>query len=184
MLAPIAQASPENLDGKWYEVHPYISINKKDAFLNNPLQAQNLQSADTVNKTGGEYVYTANFDVYKVEKSTEFVIDFKNTSTIAQFRHRIYNSKNQLVADTQGGIENARFNPFFLRHGRDVSLQNGHYKLITEIDSPNYLAIPEPYIEDRMHYQQSIRFSDTLTLMCLSILLDLGIYYATLASLC
>ncbi|MBC7697688.1 MAG: 7TM-DISM domain-containing protein [Bacteroidia bacterium] len=117
------------------------------------------------------------------KKSTEFVIDFKNTSTIAQFRHRIYNSKNQLIADTQGGIENATLNPFFLRHGRDFSLENGHYKLITEIISPNYLAIPEPYIDDRMHYQQSIKFSNTLTLMCLGIFLGLSIYYATLASL-
>lgn len=68
LLAPIAQASPENLNGKWYELHPYISINKKDAFLSNPLQAQNLQSVDSVNKTGGHYVYTANFDVSKAEK--------------------------------------------------------------------------------------------------------------------
>ncbi len=113
LLAPIAQASPENLNGKCYEVHTYISINKKDAFLSNPLQAQNLQSVDAVSKTGGHYVYRANFDVSKAEKSTEFVIDFKNTSTIAQFRHRIYNSKNQLIADTQGGIENATLNPFF-----------------------------------------------------------------------
>lgn len=55
--------------------------------------------------------------------------------------------------------------------------------MITEIISPNYLAIPEPYIDDRMHYQQSIKFSNTLTLMCLGIFLGLGIYYATLASL-
>lgn len=123
MLAPIAQASPENLNGKWYEVHPYISINKKDAFLSNPLEAQNLQSVDTVNKTGGHYVYMANFSIDKAEKSTELVLDFKNTSTIAQFRHRIYNSKNQLIADTQGGIENNTLNPFFKAWSRGLSTE-------------------------------------------------------------
>lgn len=55
--------------------------------------------------------------------------------------------------------------------------------MITEIISPNYLAIPEPYIDDRIHYQQSIKFGNTLTLMCLGVILGLGIYYATLTSL-
>ena len=69
------------------------------------------------------YVYMANFSIDKAEKSTELVLDFKNTSTIAQFRHRIYNSKNQLIADTQGGIENNTLNPFFKAWSRGLSTE-------------------------------------------------------------
>jgi diguanylate cyclase (GGDEF)-like protein len=174
--APV-QASPQNLNGTWYTVNSYTA---KEHFLVNPIQATKQQVVDDINRTGGHYIYNADFII---PETGSFVVDFKNTSTIAQFRHRIYNNQNQVVADAQGGIENMTLNPFFLRHGREVALEKGSYKLITEIISPNFLAIPEPYIDNRASYQQSIKYGNALTLLCLGIFFGLGIYYAVLASL-
>ena len=178
--ATVAEASPQHLKGTWYEVPSYDNAVSVTDFLNNPLDAKNLQAVDNIAKTGGHFVYKAQFEI---TKAGEFVVDFKNTSTIAQFRHHLYNDQNQLIASREGGIENATLNPFFLRHGRELDLKKGNYKLITEMISSNYLAIPEPYIDDRHHYQQAIKYSNTLTLLCLGVFFGLGIYYAVLASI-
>ncbi|MEO6117668.1 MAG: diguanylate cyclase [Methylotenera sp.] len=180
LVTSIVEASPQNLQGTWYSIHSYAKSSAVEGFLDSPLQEKNLQAVDSIAKTGGHFVYLANF---KIPVSGGFVIDFKNTSTIAQFRHRIYSSGNQLLASLDGGIENKTLNPFFLRHGREVSLDKGEYKLVTEIISSSFLAIPEPYIDDRNHYQQAIKYSNTLTLICLGIFFGLGIYYAVLASI-
>ncbi len=176
----VVEASPLELQGTWYAAHSYSKSGPVERFLDNPLQAKSLQIVDTIAHTGGHYVYTANFEIHQ---TGDFVVDFKNTSTIAQFRHRIYDNQNQLITSLDGGIENAALNPFFLRHGRELRLKKGEYKLITEIISPNFLAIPEPYIDERIHYQQAIKFSNTLTLICLGVFLGLGVYYMVLASL-
>lgn len=174
------QASAQNLKGTWYEVHSHSESGLAEDFLDNPLQAKNLHVVDSIAHTGGHYIYQANFEILQ---TGEFVIDFKNTSTIAQFKHSIYSHENQLIASLDGGIENTTINPFFLRHGRELSLEKGQYKLITEIISPSFLAIPEPYIDNRLHYQQAIKYGNTLTLLCLGIFFGLGIYYAVLASI-
>lgn len=176
----VVEASPQNLEGTWYSVHSYAEFRPKEDFLESPLQEKNLQVVESIAKTGGHFVYRAHFHI---SNSDEFVIDFKNTSTIAQFRHRIYDQKNQLLATLDGGIENGTLNPFFLRHGREIYLEKGDYQLVTELISTSFLAIPEPYIDDRSHYQQAIKYSNTLTLICLGVFLGLGIYYAVLASL-
>lgn len=175
-VAPVS-ASPQSLNGSWYAVNSYVA---KERFLADPVVDMNLHAVDDINRTGGHYLYKAAFNI---SESATFVLDFKNTSTIAQFRHRIYNTQNQLIADVQGGIENKTLNPFFLRHGREVALDKGSYTLITEIISSNFLAIPEPYIDTRADYQQSIKYGNALTLLCLGIFFGLGIYYAVLASL-
>jgi len=175
--AASVSASPQNLNGTWYSVNSYVA---KERFLVDPLAENNLNAVDDINRTGGHYLYKADFNI---AESALFVLDFKNTSTIAQFRHRVYNSHNQLIADVQGGIENKTLNPFFLRHGREVGLDKGNYTLVTEIISSNFLAIPEPYIDTRANYQQSIKYGNALTLLCLGIFFGLGIYYAVLASL-
>ncbi len=177
LAATPVKASPQNLNGTWYTINSYAA---KERFLLDPSAEHNLQAVDDIKRTGGHYLYKVDFSV---SESGPFVVDFKNTSTIAQFRHRIYNTQNQLIADMQGGIENITPNPFFLRHGREVVLDKGNYKLMTEIISPNFLAIPEPYIDTRADYQQSIKYGNTLTLLCLGIFFGLGIYYAVLASL-
>lgn len=169
----------KKLDGVWHIVAPYSAETSAKSFLNNPLQASNLKASQDISHTGGHYAYIAKINI---SQTGDYVLDFKNTSTIAQFKHRIFDQKNQLIADLDGGIENAKLNPFFLRHGRELTLDAGQYTLVTEIISPNFLAIPEPYIDYRADYQQSIKYSNTLTLIALGVFFALGIYYAVLAA--
>ena len=176
----LVQASPNHLHGTWYSVHQHHGNSSKEHFLLDPLQEKNLQTVDNINLTGGHYLYSA---VFNAEQSDTYVIDFKNTSTIAQFKHRIYTPDNKLIAEMQGGIENTTLNPFYLRHGRDVELKKGSYKVVSEIISTNFLAIPEPYIDHRNTYIQSIKYGNTLTLVCLGVFFGLGLYYAVLATL-
>ncbi len=44
------------------------------------------------------------------------------------------------------------------------------------------MATPEPYVDDRAHYQVAIKLGNALTLFCLGIFFGLGIYYAALAT--
>jgi diguanylate cyclase (GGDEF)-like protein len=173
-----AYANPEHLHGTWQLIHPYSVDNNKADFLDNPLKSTGTV-VDGVGLTGGHYLYIASIDIAKYD---EYVLDFKNTSTIGKFRHQVFNDKNQLIHTLEGGIENTGSNPYFLRHGRDITLAPGHYTLATELISANFLAIPEPYIDDRAHYQVAIKLGNALTLFGLGIFFGLGIYYATLAT--
>lgn len=168
-----------NLHGVWYSISEYSSQTFTPNFLIDPLQASNFKSSQSINHTGGHYAYVAQVNI---ERAGAYVVDFKNTSTIAQFKHTLYNQQNQLVVSLNGGIENTTPNPFFLRHGRELTLETGQYQLITEIISPNFLAIPEPYIGERANYQQEVKLSNTLTLIALGVFFGLGIYYAVLAA--
>jgi len=169
----------KHLNGVWYSVSTYSVNLSTESFLKNPLQTDHLRATTNISHTGGHYVYVAKINI---QQAGNYVLDFKNTSTIAQFKHSVYDQKNQLVTSLEGGIENSSLNPFFLRHGRELRLDVGQYTLATEIISPNFLAIPEPYIDYRAHYQQDIKSSNTLTLMALGVFLGLGIYYAVLAA--
>lgn len=178
--ADLAQSSfSKSLNGVWYEVSSHSAQVYTDSFLDNPLQTSSLRIAKNINHTGGHYAYVAQVNI---SQAGAYVLDFKNTSTIAQFKHRLYSQQDQLIASLDGGIENTTLNPFFLRHGRELTLEAGQYKLVTEIISPNFLAIPEPYIDQRAHYQQAIKYSNTLTLVALGVFFGLGIYYAVLAA--
>lgn len=180
LTSSFVQAYPSQFKGNWYSVHSYDFNTGKEGFFSDPLNEKSLQLTDNISLTGGHYLYIANFNV---DETDAYVIDFKNTSTLALFKHRIYNSNNKLIAEMEGGIENATPNPFYLRHGRDVLLQTGSYKLVSEIISTNFLAIPEPYLNHKNAYEQSIKYGNTLTLICLGVFFGLGIYYAALASL-
>jgi diguanylate cyclase len=175
-IAPPVNANPQHLNGAWYIVHDYAS-SKGSAFLANPLKSI-AHPVKSVSLIGGSYLYLAPI---KIAQAGEYVLDFKNTSTIGRFRHQLYDSQNKLVATMQGGIESEELNPFLLRHGREVTLSQGDYTLATELISTNYLAIPEPYIDDRTHYQQAIKPTSLITLVGLGVFLGLGIYYTALA---
>jgi hypothetical protein len=112
LTTSFVQASPQSLKGTWYEVHSHSESGLAEDFVDNPLQAKNLQVVDSIAHTGGHYIYQANFEI---PQTGEFVVDFKNTSTIAQFKHYIYSNQNQLIASLDGGIENASLNPFFFK---------------------------------------------------------------------
>lgn len=173
-----ANANPQHLKGTWQFVHAYSANSSDQILLNNPLQS-NAPVVKSVGLTGGHYLYIAPFSILK---NGDYVLDFKNTSTIGQFRHQVFDNQNQLIASLEGGIESSVENPFFLRHGREILLAPGNYTLATEVVSTNFLAVPEPYLDDRAHYQASIKWGNVITLFGLGIFFGLGIYYAALAA--
>lgn len=171
-------ANPQQLNGNWQFVRAYSANSPQQIFLNKPLES-NAPIVKSVGLTGGHYLYIAPFSI---SKNGDYVLDFKNTSTIEQFRHQVFDDQNRLVASLKGGIESTVENPFFLRHGRELALAPGNYTLATEVDSTNFLAVPEPYLDDRAHYQAAIKWGNVITLFGLGIFFGLGIYYAALAA--
>lgn len=174
----LVQATPQSIHGAWHLVHPYDAAQSPRQFLADPLH-QNYPAVEAVSLTGGHYLYIAPFEINKQQAT---VFDFKNTSTIEYFRHQVYDVQGHAVASMEGGIGRRIENPFFLRHGRSVSLAPGKYILATQVISTNYLAIPEPYLQDQAGYMHAIKSGNAFTLFCLGIFWGLGIYYTVLAA--
>lgn len=166
------QAQPMPLDGKWFQPPAdWIAHGQHES---------GLVPIEQPERTGGRFLYRAEFDI---AQDASLVLDFKNSSVINQFRHRIYDSRNQLIAEAEGGIQSTSPNPFFLRHGRELKLAAGHYRLYTEIFSPFLLAQPVPYLDSVEHYRQAIKPGNAFTLFCMGILFGLACYYAALAAI-
>jgi len=174
----LVQASPQSIEGDWSLVRPYDGAQSHQQFLADPLHKK-YSPVDAVSLTGGHYLYIASFEI---NAQQAYVFDFKNTSTIEYFRHQVYDQQGREVARLEGGIGRQIENPFFLRHGRSVSLAPGKYVLATQVISTNYLAIPEPYLQEQAGYMQAIKRGNALTLFALGIFCGLGIYYAVLAT--
>ena len=175
-LSTNSWAITQDIKGSWFQ-------NSKAEWLYNNqtnLTDKGLTPVKNISLTGGEYWFQGDFIV---GDSGQYVIDFKNTNIISTFQHYVFNSKNELIAKFQGGINDNSENPFFLRHGRDLELSRGIYHLVTKIKSPYYLAPPEPYVNTLSEYRHSIRGGNALTFICLGIFLALGIYYAVLSIL-
>lgn len=175
VVVSTVHADPLDLSGEWYKAGSN-DIQRDETLAN--LDETGLIPAEKVSLTGGSFLFQAQFNI---EKSGLYVLDFKNTSIVGQFRHSVFDEQHKLVALLEGGIQRNIENPFFLRHGRELELPAGRYQLITEIISPFYLAQPEPYIDTRDHYRQAIKAPNALTLAGLGIFMGLGIYYASLA---
>jgi diguanylate cyclase (GGDEF)-like protein len=173
MLAPpVLRAQPIELHGTWHDAPENWG----------PEQARKLvaslpKRSATLERTRAHYLYRASFDV---PRAGTYVIDFKSSSTIGRFRHFVFNAADRLVARSEGGIQSSAPNPFFLRHGRDLSLERGRYLLITELDSPFLLAQPEPFIDTLNAYRQAIKPGNALVLISMGVFLGLGFYYAAL----
>ncbi len=138
---------------------------------------------------GGKFVCQS---VLKITQTRQYVIDFKNTSTLARFQHEIFAEKlpenkametPAMQAMIKGGLSSPERNPFLLRHGRIVSLNPGTYRLITWLQSPYYLAPPALMITDLASYQKQTNISAAISLLLLGILLGLFIYYTTIGIL-
>lgn len=167
------RAQPEALTGLWYEAPPTW------AYAGQPdLGGAGLTSVGKLSKTGGRYFYQARFEIVQPEP---MVLDFKNSSVIGRFTHRVFDDSGHLVLTEAGGIQSDAANPFLLRHGRELNLRPGHYRLVTEVDSPFFLAQPAPYLDTLVHYRRAIRFGNALTLLCLGVLLGLAFYYIALS---
>jgi signal transduction histidine kinase/CheY-like chemotaxis protein len=167
-----AQEAPLELKGAWLQA-PADWQYAPDAGLHGSA----LQPLEGIALTGGHYFHQAEFDLAHADS---VVVDFKNTSSIGSFRHWLYDAQGRLLHEAEGGIRSDAPNPFFLSHGRTFDLAAGHYRLVTELDSPFYLAPPQPYVVAQASYQQAIKPGDMLALVCLGIFAGLGLYYAVL----
>ncbi|WP_292435331.1 diguanylate cyclase [Methylobacter sp.] len=174
MLWPCAcLADAKEIVGSWYQApEDWTYDGQAD------LAATGLKSVAKVALIGGHFFQQADLDI---NTAGRHVLDFKNTTTIGYFRHIILDAQRHPVADLQGGILSSELNPFFLRHGREVDLPVGHYRLLTELNSPFFLAGPQPYLDTLDAYRQAIKPGNALTLLCLGMFLGLMIYYAALA---
>ncbi len=163
----------QDISGQWYRAAEGWSYAGQSR-----LDVSHLEAVPGIAHTGGHFLHQADF---VVTEPGRYVLDFKNTSIIGQFRHFVFDRNGRLVAQMEGGIQSPAENPFFLRHGRELELPPGQYRLISELSSPLYLAQPEPYLDSLDHYRQAIKPGNALALVGLGIFLGLGIYYAALS---
>lgn len=173
ILPMASMASPLRLEGSWYQAPADWVYDGRHIPGN-----AGLTPVDLVSRTGGHFIFEADLSI---DEPGTRVLDFKNSSVIGAFRHWIFDSEGRQVGSAEGGIENAAENPFLLRHGREFDLPPGHYRLITEVSAPFFLARPQPYIDSLSHYRQAIKPGNALVFLCLGVLLGLAIYYSALA---
>lgn len=125
---------------------------------------------------GGRFVCQG---MLTISQAGQYVIDFKNTTTIAQFQHEISHGQQTLQV-LAGGLSSEPADAFLLRHGRIVHLDAGTYRLITWLQSPYYLAQPEVFVTDLASYQQQTNISTATSLLLMGVLLGIFSYYMTI----
>ncbi|MCB5183907.1 GGDEF domain-containing protein [Methylobacillus gramineus] len=172
MHACLSVAEPSALAGQWYEATG-SSFNQVAHDKDNTGLTPVLHPASS----GGHFLYKADFEL---PTSAHYVIDFKSSSVIGKFTHRIYDAQGKLLSTLHGGIQSQEPNPYILRHGRDMMLPAGHYRLVSELESPFFLAHPEPYLATLKTYQQSIKPGNAMVLLCYGAMFILMIYYSAL----
>ena len=165
-------AQPMPLSGLWFQLSPDWSTGGQFE--------SGLTRIEEPDRTGGRFLYRADFDIVQ---DTPVVVDFKNSSVIGCFHHRIYDNLGHLAVEVEGGIQSTSPTPFFLRHGRELKLPVGHYRLYTEISSPFLLARPVPYLDTLEHYRQAIKPGNAIVLLCMGVMFGLVFYYAALATI-
>lgn len=175
LLLPLAAwAEPTMVPGNWYAVTDPDWRHRDEATVD----VSALAPVDDVSHAGGRFVFVGEV---VIEKSGRHVLDFKNTSIIGHFSHTLFDAGGQVVARSEGGIRSAADNPFFLRHGRELELPQGEYRLVSEVSSPFFLAHPKPYVYGLAEYRKAIQPGNALALVGLGIFIGLGIYYAALS---
>lgn len=117
----------------------------------------------------------------RLDAPTELVLDFASSSTLNRFQHWVYDAEGRLLMTLQGGLQDHRGYEYFLRHGRSLTLPAGQYQVLTRMDSPFFLALPEPHLFVRAEYERQIPFTQSLTLVGLGIFLALMFYYSVMA---
>ncbi|MFZ6648644.1 diguanylate cyclase domain-containing protein [Undibacterium sp. TJN25] len=177
MLPSSAFAAPLDIQGNWYQATPAWQYHGQSQ-----LQGSGLQPVAKLSPTGGRFLFQSDFTITGTKSdAARYVLDFKSSSTVGHFRHHVFDAQGHLLAQMEGGIQSEAANPFFLRHGRELLLPPGDYRLVTELDSPFFLAQPQPYLDTLDDYREAIKAGNALVLVCLGVFLGLGFYYATLA---
>jgi diguanylate cyclase (GGDEF)-like protein len=122
---------------------------------------------------GGKFVCQS---VLTITHAGQYVIDFKNTSTIAHFQHEITDSQ-QHTTIIKGGLSSQEKDSFLLRHGHIIHLVPGSYRLVTWLQSPYYLAQPELFVSELNTYQQQTNYTTGISILLLGVLLGIFTYY-------
>ncbi|MCC5855769.1 MAG: diguanylate cyclase [Idiomarina sp.] len=125
------------------------------------------------NRRGGEYWHALSFE----QGDEPLVLDFANSSVMAYFHHAIFDADGQLVAEFEGGMSHPANQTWFLRHGVDLDLAPGHYQVITRIDTPFFIASPQPMTILLAQYRPDVELANGIVLIGLGIFLGLGFYY-------
>ncbi|WP_394782350.1 7TM-DISM domain-containing protein, partial [Undibacterium sp.] len=188
LSAPVS-AAPLDMQGSWYQAPPGWVYQGQNQLQDSPAgqpPGGGLRKVEKLSPTGGHFLFQADFSVTGAKSDTNsatarYVLDFRSSSTVGRFHHYVFDAQGHLLAQLEGGIQSSAANPFFLRHGREISLAPGNYRLVTELDSPFFLAQPQPYLDTLADYREAIKPGNALVLVCLGVFLGLGFYYATLA---
>ena len=125
---------------------------------------------------GGKFTCTSTLAIAKADN---YVLDFKNTTTIANFSHHI-TSADGTINTLHGGLNSDETNPYLLRHGRKIDLVPGTYQLTTFLNSPYYLAQPELFISNEPSYLKLVHQSSAHTLLMLGVLMGIFVYYVAI----
>ncbi|HSI45625.1 MAG TPA: diguanylate cyclase, partial [Methylophilus sp.] len=108
-----------------------------------------------------------------------YVIDFKNTTVIADFSHHLVAADGKTL-DANGGISSSETNPYLLRHGRKFDLAPGIYQLTTQLNSPYYLAQPELFVANEPDYLNEVLKSSAGAILMLGVLMGIFVYYISI----
>jgi len=173
LLSGGARASAIDFGGSWYQAPAGWQYTGQG-----DISTLGFKRIAEIRQDGGQYWYQADFHV---PQAGDYVLDFRASSIIGNFRHVVLDAQGKPLAELWGGIMNRAENPFFIRHGRRLHLEAGRYRLLTQVEAPFFLGSPEPYLQDEAAYRQATKAGDALTLCGLGIFLGLGIYYASLA---
>ncbi len=116
----------------------------------------------------------------KITETDDYVLDFKNTTVIANFSHYLAapDGKTYLA---HGGLSSHEVNPYLLRHGRKLTLTPGTYQLTTLLNSPYYLAQPELFIATEPDYLDEILKSSAGAILMLGVLMGIFVYYISIS---
>lgn len=171
LLLPLpVLGEPLTISGDWYAVPQDWRDDGRG-----PPDVSALVPVDGVSHSGGRFVFVGEV---VIERPGRQVLDFKNTSIIEHFGHTLFDATGNVVARSEGGIGSGADNPFFLRHGREIELPPGPYRLVSELSSPFYLGQPKPCLYGIAEYRDTIRPGNALVLVGLGMLLAMGVYYA------
>ncbi|WP_111642571.1 diguanylate cyclase [Marinimicrobium alkaliphilum] len=111
------------------------------------------------------------------EEPQTLIVDFRNSGVVGRYQHRLYNGSGRLLEVYEGGHTLRGRSDYFLRHAHRLALTPGDYTLVTELESPYYLAPPTPILWPAAEFENRIVRSQTLTLVIMGIFLGLAFYY-------
>lgn len=138
---------------------------------------EQLRTVDAPARTEGEGWYELTLDL---AADGDWVIDFRNSSVVGRFQHVVLDADDNPVMRFAGGQLDAQQDDYWLRHGRDLSLEAGTYRVLTQVDSPFLLAEPQPRLFAAEDYARTAGHTVVFTLLGMGIFLALGFYYLVL----